>query len=245
MGYYSKIAVAMKSEHYTAIFKKIENHTYKQELLAFLHAADKLIMKGAEIKPFEADFVKTNKDDIIILHWENYKHWHVVAEDEFMMNWCIEHNSDYIRVGEDPNDIVINTCMDILSIGETTIDWQAGDTQYSLQRILRKIVSRCGGINAMTQKYGIDSENLLWLKLQKKEYQEAKNTFPIDDNSDKMEFIGHIIDIFEDFLDENNVKMPKPKCDLPNEHDVKIYGKHYEILQNKLDDLLKNWQISL
>lgn len=65
------------------------------------------------------------------------------------------------------------------------------------------------------------------------------------------EFVGEIIDIFEDFLDDKNVKIPKSEEDkrLAMENDVedidfiKIYGSDYDNLSSKLNMLLKMWNI--
>ena len=51
------------------------------------------------------------------------------------------------------------------------------------------------------------------------------------------ELIGEIIDVFEDFLDEEYSEIPM------SESEVYIYGSDYDILSSRLNMLLKNWDI--
>ena len=61
------------------------------------------------------------------------------------------------------------------------------------------------------------------------------------------EFVGQLIDIFEDFLDEKGVVIPNE--DRENDPDfepetiVNIYGEDYGFLQEKLMKTLWNWNV--
>ena len=61
-------------------------------------------------------------------------------------------------------------------------------------------------------------------------------------NSDKLEFIGQIIDIFEDFLDEKGVKIDNPDRDRDAIGDdacsnTNIYGD----LSDRIESTMTNW----
>lgn len=65
-------------------------------------------------------------------------------------------------------------------------------------------------------------------------------------NSDKLEFIGQIIDIFEDFLDEKGVKINNPDRDRDAIVDaacdnVNIYGCDYGDLSDCIESTMTNW----
>lgn len=67
------------------------------------------------------------------------------------------------------------------------------------------------------------------------------------DNNDIPEFIGQIIDIFEDFLDERGIVINNPERDenehLESEDAANIYGTDYDMLQTRIEDTLRNWNI--
>lgn len=63
---------------------------------------------------------------------------------------------------------------------------------------------------------------------------------------DTAEFIGEIIDIFEDFLDDKQIILPNKERDAADVDDccnANIYGSDYDTLADKLEALLKNWRI--
>ena len=61
-------------------------------------------------------------------------------------------------------------------------------------------------------------------------------------NSDKLEFIGQIIDIFEDFLDEKGVKIDNPDRDRDAAcSDTNIYGCDYGDLSDRIESTMTNW----
>ena len=65
-------------------------------------------------------------------------------------------------------------------------------------------------------------------------------------SSDKLEFIGQIIDIFEDFLDEKGVKIDNPDRDRDAIGDAacgdtNIYGCDYGDLSDRIESTMTNW----
>lgn len=67
------------------------------------------------------------------------------------------------------------------------------------------------------------------------------------DQNDKTEFIGNIIDIFEDFLDEKGVTLEQPERDdeieLNGDCAANIYGSDYDSISNSLETLLRRWEV--
>lgn len=62
--------------------------------------------------------------------------------------------------------------------------------------------------------------------------------------NDKEEFIGQIIDLFEDFLDEKNVKISNPEAvENGEENAAIIYGSDYDTLHDQIQSVLENWNI--
>lgn len=64
------------------------------------------------------------------------------------------------------------------------------------------------------------------------------------------EFIGQIIDIFEDFLDEKNIVIPNPEKDDnrdsyedPDSEIANLYGSDYGEIQTALEDMMDRWDI--
>ena len=62
------------------------------------------------------------------------------------------------------------------------------------------------------------------------------------DKNDTPEFLGRIIDIFEDFLEEKGIDIDNPEKE-DNDDAAIIYGSDYGILQDQLKDLMKAWGI--
>lgn len=61
---------------------------------------------------------------------------------------------------------------------------------------------------------------------------------------DTTEFIGQIIDIFEDFLDEKGVIIENPERDEDDEEiAANIYGSDYDRLSDEITDTLKRWNV--
>lgn len=61
-------------------------------------------------------------------------------------------------------------------------------------------------------------------------------------NEDTSEFLGRIIDIFEDFLEEKGIDIDNPEKEEDDEVAI-IYGSDYGILQDQLKNLMKAWRI--
>lgn len=61
----------------------------------------------------------------------------------------------------------------------------------------------------------------------------------------KTEFIGQIIDIFEDFLDEKKIKIPNEEREDEEDDDsfANIYGEDYFALEEKIKETLINWGV--
>ena len=65
--------------------------------------------------------------------------------------------------------------------------------------------------------------------------------------NDKTEFIGCIIDIFEDFLDEKGATLEPPEgsdeMELDGGTTVNIYGSDYDSISDSLEALLRSWKV--
>lgn len=66
------------------------------------------------------------------------------------------------------------------------------------------------------------------------------------DTNATAEFVGQIIDIFEDFLDDKGVRIENPEYyedpnNDPDEIPANIYGSDYGYLQTRIEDTLRNW----
>ena len=61
-------------------------------------------------------------------------------------------------------------------------------------------------------------------------------------SEDKCEFIGQIVDIFEDFLEEKGINVPNEDRD-ENGSEAIIYGMDYEILSEQIESTLRAWDL--
>lgn len=65
--------------------------------------------------------------------------------------------------------------------------------------------------------------------------------------NDKTEFIGCIIDIFEDFLDEKGATLEPPEesdeMELDGSMNANIYGTDYDSISDSLESLLRSWKV--
>lgn len=61
-------------------------------------------------------------------------------------------------------------------------------------------------------------------------------------NSDKMEIIGCIIDVFEDFLEEKGIDIKNEEKGI-DETDVNIYGSDYSYISEKIEEILLNAEL--
>jgi hypothetical protein len=64
----------------------------------------------------------------------------------------------------------------------------------------------------------------------------------IIETANKCEFIGQIIDIFEDFLEEKGIDIPNDEKE-DSENPAIIYGTDYGILQTDLEDMMERWAV--
>ena len=67
------------------------------------------------------------------------------------------------------------------------------------------------------------------------------------EEKDRLEFIGQIIDIFEDFLDEKGVVIPNEERSERDFDDddiiVNIYGTDYGNLSDDLERMMVSWDV--
>lgn len=57
------------------------------------------------------------------------------------------------------------------------------------------------------------------------------------------EFIGQIIDIFEDFLEAKKIDIPNPEKEQSGDYAAIIYGMDYGDLQSNLEEMMLNWGV--
>lgn len=66
-------------------------------------------------------------------------------------------------------------------------------------------------------------------------------------NDRKSEFLGQIIDIFEDFLDDKNIHIENQErleyADGDEEGLAIIFGTDYDMIQSKLENMMASWNI--
>lgn len=60
--------------------------------------------------------------------------------------------------------------------------------------------------------------------------------------NDLAEFVGQIIDTFEDFLEERSIVLQNQERN-EDESAAIIYGSDYGQLQDAINDILKNWEV--
>lgn len=60
---------------------------------------------------------------------------------------------------------------------------------------------------------------------------------------DTCEFLGQIIDVFEDFLDARGIQNPKLRNVDPRENVANIVDEDYDDLRNNLARLMVNWGV--
>lgn len=75
-----------------------------------------------------------------------------------------------------------------------------------------------------------------------------RNSQPPLKRDDVPEFVGQIIDIFEDFLDSRGIIVQNPERDedpnLDPESSANLYGSDYGELQDAIEETLVNWGLS-
>ena len=66
---------------------------------------------------------------------------------------------------------------------------------------------------------------------------------PVVSDGDRPEFIGQIIDIFEDFLESKGIDIENPEKAEDPDSEAIIYGTDYCELESRLEKTLINWGI--
>lgn len=56
------------------------------------------------------------------------------------------------------------------------------------------------------------------------------------------EFVGQIIDVFEDFLSDRNIRLDRKHCEVGSSEPI-IYGNNYDELEFMLNTLMNEWEI--
>lgn len=68
--------------------------------------------------------------------------------------------------------------------------------------------------------------------------------FPLEVcTGDACEFVGQVIDIFENFLDERKVTLRNGERDQSGENAAIIYGTDYGELQSELEAMFMSWGV--
>jgi hypothetical protein len=62
-------------------------------------------------------------------------------------------------------------------------------------------------------------------------------------NEDVCEFIGQIIDIFEDFLESKGIDIPNQDKEQSGDSAAIIYGMDYGELQSELEAMMQHWGV--
>lgn len=62
-------------------------------------------------------------------------------------------------------------------------------------------------------------------------------------NRSMNDFVGQVIDIFEDFLDSKNIILDNNEKEDSGECAANIYGTDYGVIQTELEELLYNWKL--
>ena len=59
---------------------------------------------------------------------------------------------------------------------------------------------------------------------------------------DSSEFLGQIIDVFDDFLSDRSIRLDKRHCEVGSDEPI-IYGNNYDELEFMLSSLMDEWGI--
>ncbi len=66
----------------------------------------------------------------------------------------------------------------------------------------------------------------------------------IINENDRPEFLGQIMDVFEDFLEAKGVHLPDTrKKECGDDHVVILTGSDYDSLSSKISQMMVNWSI--
>lgn len=69
--------------------------------------------------------------------------------------------------------------------------------------------------------------------------------FSLNELNDRKEFVGQLIDIFEDFLEKRHVVLDNPEKfeDEELEDAAIIFGSDFDELADRIEDTLQNWGV--
>lgn len=75
----------------------------------------------------------------------------------------------------------------------------------------------------------------------------AKPKFPVK-CGDRAEFIGQIMDVFENFLDEKGIEIPSSIEQMKDDDNYEdnaaiLYGDDYSEIADFIEDILLNWKV--
>lgn len=117
-----------------------------------------------------------------------------------------------------------------------------GKESYDFSRMIPKVLYDTDGVfyNKDTGALYYVSESEITLpRRRKKENNMAREIIV---KEDEKEFIGQIIDIFEDFLEDNGIEIPNSEREDENNSAI-IYGSDYGRLQEDLEKCMKAWGV--
>ena len=63
---------------------------------------------------------------------------------------------------------------------------------------------------------------------------------------ERLEFLGQIIDVFDDFLERKEIRIPSSDTEMEENNDLegntaRIYGDDYAEIEEEIGKLLENW----
>lgn len=94
------------------------------------------------------------------------------------------------------------------------------------------------GEDSAVWKYVYSSENG-WQEISSRTIYEDE---PFINKYDRAEFVGSIIDIFEDFLERKGIDIPNEDKD-QSENPAIIYGMDYGELQSAIESMMQHWGV--
>ena len=94
---------------------------------------------------------------------------------------------------------------------------------------------------------GEDGENWKYVYSEENGWQDIGSRVIYEDEPfirqyDRAEFVGSIIDIFEDFLDRKGINIPNEDKD-QSENPAIIYGMDYGELQSAIESMMQHWGV--
>ena len=106
----------------------------------------------------------------------------------------------------------------------------------SLERLLAGTSEDC--LDQVLAALGISQSNLASY-IPKKKGEPMLNIHLL--NQDMPEFVGQMIDIFEDFLDAKGIDITNPERTGEDIDEAKIFGEDYDLLADKIQETLESW----